>query len=365
MDSKNLKKILIVGFEKKNQINYPHLKQTINYLEKSFNCDYSYFPERGYFLNCNFSFSLRKNFTNILSFCKFFLAFNHVIYTKLTGKYQTIIAIDNFTYVIYSLFFKDTILWSHDFVTNDQEQAQCYIQRLLNKLVYKYLNKNKKIIIQDSERLLLFAENYIKKETKSLDVFYFPVSLLPVRSNRKDIDINLPLLMQIGGINRFRSGSDVLINYYQTANKKFDLLLHGYFMNDIIEQINKSNYIPISSTLELQADEVYKIVEKCDIGFICYNTDNKNFYYTKHASGQLVEFLRCSKPVIIIGNTDLKDFVLKEKIGVSIENITDLGEAINEIKNNYLLYQKNVRRCFQRIYDINLYLDSLAKWIYA
>ncbi len=363
MGSKTLNKILIVGFEKEKKINYPHLKQTIEYLEDNYSCDYIYFVERGYFLNCNFSFSIKKNIMKIYTFFMFFSDFIKAISLRVNGNYNTVVAIDNFAYIVYSILFKNTILWSHDFVTKDQEQAKCFVQRLIKKGSCRYLSKNKKLIIQDSERLSLFLENYMNGSKEPLDVFYFPVSLFPVRDNVSNINNNLPVLMQIGGINRFRSGSDKLIKHYQTKHDKYDLILHGYFMNDISQQIKQSNYIPISSTLELLPDEVYKIVEKCDIGFICYNTNNKNFYYTKYASGQLVEFIRCAKPIIVIGNTNLKDFVNKEKIGVGIDDIMDLENAITEVKNNYSIYQQNTRKCFQGTYDINLYLKDIGIWI--
>lgn len=358
-----MKKILIVGFEKENQINYPHLRQTISYLEQKMNCEYSYFFERGYFLNCKFSLSIKTNVMKTISFFKFFIGFIGVFFTRVFCKYDTVVVIDNFTYVVYSLFFKNTILWSHDFVTNDQEQSNCIVQKIIKQQVYKYIRRNKKIIIQDTERLSLLLEDYIEEDIKYLDIFYFPVSLLSIEENNKNIDNMLPILMQIGGINKFRSGSDVLLKYYQIMHNKFNLIFHGYFMSDMIDQINRSRYIPISSTLEMLPDEVYKIVEKCDIGFICYNTNNKNFYHTKHASGQLVEFIRCAKPVIIIGNTDLKLFVNKEKIGVSIEIIEELESAISKISNNYQFYKENARKCFESTYDIKLYLSDLGKWI--
>ncbi len=363
MGNKNLNKILIVGFEKENQINYPHLKQTIEYLQNKYSSDYIYFSERGYFLNCKFSFSIKKNIKKMYAFTRFLFDISKAIYATYLNNYKVVIAVDNFTYVIYSIFYKKTILWSHDFVTEDQEQAKCFIQKIIKRWTSKYLIKNKKLIIQDSERLSLFLENHMEKDEKYLDIFYFPVSLLPVRRNLKVINNNLPVLMQIGGINSFRSGSDVLIENYQIMHHKYDLLLHGYFMNDISEQIKKSNYLPTSSSIELFSNEVYRIVEKCDIGFICYNTNNKNFYYTKYASGQLTEFLRCGKPVIVMGNTNLKDFVNHKNIGIGINSIEDLESAISNIVNEYQILQENSLKCFKEIYDINLYLNNLGVWI--
>lgn len=170
--------------------------------------------------------------------------------------------------------------------------------------------------------------------------------------------------MQIGGINSFRSASDKLIDDYQLNHAKYDLFLHGYVMDDIKQQILHSEYLPTTSTIELSPDEVYKVVEKGDIGFICYNSENKNFFYTKFASGQIVEFLRCSKPVIVFGHSNMKEFVNDKKIGVGIDNISDLATAIDTIAENYTEYQDASKKYFDEIYNIELYLNGLGEWVY-
>ena len=121
--------------------------------------------------------------------------------------------------------------------------------------------------------------------------------------------------------------------------------------------------IPICSTLPLEASDVYKLVELTDVGFISYETQNLNFYYIAHASGQLVEFLRMHKPVISFGNTNLNHFISTHGLGISIEKIEELSVALDNIKNNYQHYSTNCNNYYNENLDLDTYLEKLSTWV--
>lgn len=353
------RKILIIGFEKE-PISYPHMKHVVDFFLKSHDADYYYLSERGYFLGVD----QKKSIKNTLK-----LLFKMIIILKAAilllckrNKYSEVIAVDNLSYVISSSIFKRTILWSHDFVTKDQEHSNSCIQRFISSRTRVSLEKNRSLIIQDDDRLNLFLTTYDIKQ--KINVFYLPVSLPRIDVNSETPqDKGKLALMQIGGINKFRSGSHRLINYYQDNFHHVDLILHGFFDDEIKKLLIQSKKIPICSTLPLEASDVYKLVELADVGFISYETQNLNFYYISNASGQLVEFLRLHKPVISFGNTNLNACVNKYGLGIGIENIEELSTAIDKIKNNYHYYSKNCKNYYNKNFDLNLYLEKMRNWV--
>ncbi len=358
MDSK---KILIIGFEKENAIKYPHLKDIVNYFQLHNGADYLYFRERGYFLGS--SKKLKANMVYLLSIL---ISVGHLfkfIYKNIANKYEKIIIVDNFTYIVISIFSKRTILWSHDFVTDDQPHKKSFYQKMIDRGTNFYLKKRKKIIIQDVNRLNRFCESYSLKPS-ILDVFYLPVSGHPIVNKQTNQMSIIPKILQIGGINQFRSYSYDLVKQYQNSSIKYELYLHGFLDTHFKKNILSLNEIPFCSTLELNPNEVYKIVKKCDIGFIGYKADNLNFYYISSASGQLVEFLKLGKPIIVFGNTDLIDLVKKYNIGVAIESLEDLDMAILYIKQNYEKLSINCKNLFIEKYNIENYLENIYSWLY-
>ncbi len=358
MDSK--KRILIIGFEKKNNIRYPHLKDVVDFFKFKCNADYLHFRERGYFLG-----SSSKTKANIGYFASIIISILDLLkflYKNLHNNYEKIIIIDNFTYIVVSLFSKKTVLWSHDFVTNDQPHKTSFFQKIISKGTNHFLKKRKKIIIQDKSRFNIFCDSY-NINSNTLNVFYLPVSGHPIMNNNSTKVTKIPKLLQIGGINQHRSYSYDLVTQYQNNSQNYELYLHGYFDEYVKQKIPYEKNMPFCSTFELDGDKVYKIVEKCDVGFIAYKSDNLNFYYISFASGQLVEFLKLGKPVIVFGNTDLVNLVAKYNIGIAIEKIADLDSAIEYITLHYMELTYNCKKLFNDKYNINNYLEKLYSWL--
>ncbi len=343
--------ILIIGFEKEENILYPHLQSFITCLSSEYVVIYKYFYERGYFLKGDVDIN-----NLMIEFKNRFIGLNE--------EFLSIIAIDNLTYSLASSVYDNVILWSHDFVTNDQEHFDTSIQSEIRLLTKHYLANTKKIIIQDRDRLNLFMQIH-EVEDLQLDIFYLPVSLHQniVSHTVESLNLRTPKLLQIGGINQFRSSSKDLIMHYQKNSNRYKLYLHGFIDRDIQQLINTVDIKPLTTNAILNSAEVYKIVEDCDIGIICYNVSNKNFYLTAFASGQLVEFLKCSKPVIVFGHTNLKEYVSIHKIGVGIESFNELNDAIFKIVNNYELFSDNALSLFNECYNINIYKKQLIQWI--
>jgi glycosyltransferase involved in cell wall biosynthesis len=356
-------KILLIGFEPKSKIAYPHLAEVKGFLSKTNLTDYFYFRERGYFTEIYFSI---RNLITGISFIRtglVILDISRLAYLSAVKKYDLVVAVDNFSFLIATFFFRKVVLWSHDFVTLDQLRSRSYIQKIIRYFVSRSHDKQRKIIIQDNNRLALYKSIYIKN---SISPFILPVSLYPAPCSKENsFNFDKPVLLQIGGINSFRSSSDQLLLHYQDNHNRYELVFHGYVSKEIKNSLESCQRIPFISEINLMASDVYKIVTKCDIGFLAYKACDKNFYYISSSSGQLVEFLRCGKPIIALGNTDLKNLIQDEKVGVFIDNIKQLNDAVIEIKENYSFLSKNCLKLFHRKYNLENYLIDLNVWLNA
>ncbi|MGH8107425.1 MAG: hypothetical protein ACREO1_01735 [Arenimonas sp.] len=360
-------KLLLIGFQPLSEINYPHLEQTVRYL-RSQGADYCLFRERGYFLGektkpGDFP---RASARTLLNYANIFVDTFRLLIKRIKHRYDVTIAVDNFSYFVASRIFPNVILWSHDFLTDDEPRSKSAIQRFIFRQVRKCLLQQRRIIIQDRERLRLFMETYLGgPDQETLDAFLLPVSVMGESKTVSDKPSEPPVLMQIGGINKWRSHSDLLLQNYQTEHRVYALAFHGFIDQEMAELIANAKVPPSVSDVVVASGDIHKIVEKCDIGFIAYGATNKNFYYIARASGQIAEFTRCCKPLVILGDNNMRQTLETEKFGISISTIDELPAAVRTIHENYGVYSGNSRQAFNHTYDLSRHLSGLKNWIFA
>ena len=277
---------------------------------------------------------------------------------------DAVIVIDQDAYALSSLFFKkaNLILWSHDIVGHDQRLYSGPFTRLTRFLASRALRKKRKLIIQDQERMQLLSKS-LRIEDVSLDAFYAPVFLNILSDAKPQIlsSSSKPILMQIGGIGSYRF-SDELLSHYQDNHRHYRLYLHGFIFREINEQLERCSSRPIVSSERINGSDVWQIVNNADIGFIGYRVGDLNHRYICKASGQFIEFMRCGKPVIVIGPNNLDNFVEENRVGVAIQSLAQLGDALNTIISNYDDFSKNSLLCFKKFFDCSLYVPELVEW---
>ena len=358
--------ILWIGYEQSGNNAYPHTDYIVKHFI-SLGGDYTIFRERGYFesdlLIPGFSPYLWYGlFKRLAKIC---IDTGNLIKHRIMKKYDLVVAMDNFSFVVAGLFFKNVILWSLDFITDDNSASGNWVNRTLRNQVSASLYKNPRIIIQDDQRLRLFCDLYRGPVRECIDAFLLPVSLPPPERNCCiwELTRSKPVLMQIGGINSWRSSSDRLIADYQKNHRYYDLAFHGFVEQGLLPLLRDSEYMPWVSTVTVKSSELHKIIEKCDIGVIIYNRADANFFYIANSSGQLVEFLRCGKPIITLNNTGLGGLVKEKEIGVSIEKVEDLIIAVKKITSNYKLYSRNCSNLYEERYNLDKKMVSFEGWL--
>jgi glycosyltransferase involved in cell wall biosynthesis len=171
------------------------------------------------------------------------------------------------------------------------------------------------------------------------------------------------VIMQIGGLNSWRSHTDFLLNQYRIGHDKFELMLHGVFDHEILSMISLLPQKPTMSKLAVPFDKISPIVDQCSIGFVGYKPLDEQFRLIKNASGQLVEFLRCGKPVLIMGGNNLGELLERKQAGCIVSNSDQFFSALKEIREHYHEFSKNASLLFYEMYDLNKYEKSLYAFL--
>ena len=362
MPNKTSGSVLLVAFEREDKLQYPHLKAVLDLLGQEVACEYFYFRQRGHRLHDALRLSPRSILRLKPLRTLWIIAIDLLRLAARMRRFDTVVAVDNFTFICASIFHPKVILWSYDFITADQPHSSSWVQRAISQWTRRFLSRSRRIIIQDEGRKDLFQQTHGLEEP--LDVYLLPVSLPACDTPPIGmIQGKTPFLMQIGRIHAW-AGSDQLIKAYQQQANHYRLVLHGFlFQPTILDQLRSVECVPLCSMVEIPATFLHRLIQYADIGFINYPQDDQNNFQMGYASGQLCEFLRCSKPVISCGKTNLQMFVEEQGIGVAIESLDELPQAISRISNNYQEYSQRCYQLFRATYDLNLHQGKFASWV--
>jgi hypothetical protein len=359
--------VLLIGFHKNDANMYPHLRCIIDRLSVNPDFRYFHFRERGYVTQR--MMSQRTKFGSLLTAVRAFLSttIDSILLWSRHRHHDTVIAVDHYAYAIACAVLRDrhVILWSHDIISHDSAiYGHSFVRRFMGACA-RSLERNKRVIVQDPDRLILLRHSLNLRETE-LDVFYMPVCLEPLASKTRKISSSLrPRLLQSGGIGRYRS-SDKLLAHYQENSNSYRLYFHGFVFKEIVEQLANSDVQPMVSSRTVNPKLIYQLTDYCDIGFVSYEDENNlNFFFIANASGQLVEFLRIGMPVIVMGRNNLREFVEKHHVGIGIDSITSLNEAIQAIVQQYDGYSDSCLRCFDSRFSCERYFPNLPSWLSA
>ena len=359
-------RLLLVAFQPLGSMSYPHLEQVATHLLGQ-GAAYRLFRERGYFLGEPLPRrrALRALAQRLLGWASVLVDTVGLVMARLRSRPDLVVAVDGFAFAVASMLFPRVVLWSCDFVTPDEPRSRSAVQRLQASVLRRGLLRHRALVIQDQERLALFARTYLREgELGNLRVFLLPVSVrgpgVPPRPLRPGA---LPVLLQIGGISAARSRSDLLLEDYQRHHGEYDLALHGFFDRDMSARIAAAQVLPWVSAVPLAARDVGRAVSKCDIGVVSYNADNDNFFHIARASGQLAEFTRCGKPVISLGRSNLQRVLPEEGFGLAIDGIDELLPALRELQARYAEFSAKASEAFRRCYDLDRHLPGLDRWL--
>jgi hypothetical protein len=341
---------------------YPHVFDFINEYKKKFEVEILIIPERGYWIEkyierLKKKFYRRQTINDMLRMVRFFFQLRK----RKKINYDYVISIDHLAYIFACYFLKNKnhVLWSLDFVPVDNASYDNHYERKIQTHTRKYLLRNRKLIIQSVSRFQFFLKSIQVdvRQAADIEVKYLPVSLvdIPLANNNHvgGLSTNSVTLIQIGGINQSRSHSCDLIAEFQKI-EGMKLILHGFISSEVTDYLKekKPGKMPILSNMDLPADMIIKLLSNADIGFVSYVANDENFINIDWASGQVVEHLRAGLPIICHGNTTLNSFVVEHRVGLGINDMSELSDALQKISSDYHAYSCQSRKLFEEKMDI-------------
>ena len=102
----------------------------------------------------------------------------------------------------------------------------------------------------------------------------------------------------------------------------------------------------------LSQEEYTKFVSAYDIALVWYTgQDDDNVYNIGLASGKFFKHLSLGQPVIVNNVPGLADEVSRNKLGIVINDLSELQDAVRTIRGNYEFYVKNIKRVYWEKYD--------------
>jgi glycosyltransferase involved in cell wall biosynthesis len=168
--------------------------------------------------------------------------------------------------------------------------------------------------------------------------------------------------MQIGGVNISRCHSDFLVERFRSSGG-FDLSFHGRVHDEMRELLDSvTGRIDVSSAM-VEPGQVPAIVSKCSVGFIGNRQGHEQFRLLRKSCGQLVEYLRCGKPVISMGPNDLGPFLEAKGVGFHVADAAQFDAALASIHTDYADYSRRALRLFQDGYDLAAYAPGLGDFL--
>jgi glycosyltransferase involved in cell wall biosynthesis len=218
---------------------------------------------------------------------------------------------------------------------------------IFRKMERTYLALCSCMVIQDEIRMEL-AKKY---GLSHANTFLIPNSYNYLSSNNSEIkERDTCSVLYSGSLEKWSVKS--LIEH-SAKFKQISLTLSGWsrdgFINKYISGAGLVNDIKIDLQRYTFIDYI-EIVKKHDIGLVWYSGKTDNIRHIGRSSGKYFMYLSCGKPVIVQNLPGIADDVNKYKLGVVIESLDELKEAVDHIKQNYSIYCDNIAKYYPLLY---------------
>lgn len=160
-------------------------------------------------------------------------------------------------------------------------------------------------------------------------------------------------IIYTGGIKR-----DFLLEQFDDLKsvKNVPLTFSGIMDRWCMERIKRLRHTNPNIKFEnqlLPIDEYTSYMKKFAVGLVWYSPlrEDEAHYYMGLSSGKMFKHLSLGQPVIAVRCPGITEVVNKYKLGVVIENISELERAYDTIMENYTYYRENVIRTYRNKFD--------------
>jgi glycosyltransferase involved in cell wall biosynthesis len=223
-------------------------------------------------------------------------------------------------------------------------------------------------IIQDEERAQsLMTENGVNSEVAIVP--NGPLGPRPQISSdhfqRKfDIPSSQRIILHTGMINPAALSLE-LASVASTWPDTWTLILHERVKREpshpYLKRVQKAGDDRVRLSLDpVPYDELDFLISSGHIGIVAYDKKlGPNFSLMTTASGKLGHYLRCGLPVVCIDLPGLSETMSKYHCGLVVEDLQDVGQAIESIFRHYDFYEANAVKCYEEVYEFSVHFRQV------
>lgn len=259
-----------------------------------------------------------------------------------------------------------------------REMRSAYL-KILKALERQCNRKAAFTIIQDKDRAeLIMAENGVPANR----IEFLPNApageAKPDRSDRLRKALGIPgerpIVLYLGSISPWAQCLE-LAQHAREWDVGAALVFHtrsrltGEYGTAFRQQIDSSH--TFLSAEPVEGGLVRSLVASADVGIALYTTSeqNKNVVTMGLGSGKIAHYLQCGLPVVATALPTVRRYVEGYRCGICVDHVTQVGNAIKAILDNYAEYSKNALTCFRQEFDLDKHLgpilrraDKLIRW---
>ncbi len=261
------------------------------------------------------------------------------------------------------------LYWEH-YSLPAHKHWQYFKQYALTEKARTILQRAEIIIIQDEERWnVLCKYTGLNREREKflwpLSIKDYPVNIRDDIYQKMNIARNKKIIFYPTFIAPER-GNLELVRMTQRLDSRFVTVLHAftgiqnYYLTKIKDAILFPDKIVISITT-LQYQQLVDMHSNVWCVFLFYGEEDNNNKYIVNASNKLVMALQAGKPVITTGNQTLAKLCSEYECGIALSGWVEeeFINAVRKLEQNYELYCKNARRCYEERFNIKPYADEI------
>ncbi len=233
-------------------------------------------------------------------------------------------------------------------VSSYKNENNYALGRFLNKMDY-LRSKSKEIIYVHRCSALVIQDILRKKILKKYWISHPNTWLIPNSYYSSRIEYNG--MYQEGLIYSGSLGMDILGNFIEHINdfSNIPITLSGWGRVSPKVRENPNVKVIIHN---FSQDEYTEFISAYKAALIWYtDRHDDNVYYIGLASGKFFKHLSLGQPVIVNNVPGLAEEVKRYKLGVVINNLSELSDAYKNICDNYEFYVRNIQEIYEKKYD--------------
>lgn len=235
------------------------------------------------------------------------------------------------------------------YVRSRRWEKNNFISKFANKLDYVN-NKAKEILYVKGCTAMVIQDRLRKKVSKRYWIAHTVTWLIPNSYSLGCHRCKVP--HKNGVIYAGLMSNDVLEFFIPQALRinDFQLTMSGWDCSELQKLKENPNIIVIQQ--QLSEEDYTRFLSAYDIALVWYESkQDANIRNIGLSSGKFFKHLSLGQPIIANNAPGLAEEIRKYKLGIVINDLSELSSAVKKIYDNYEFYVRNIERVYRAKYD--------------